>query len=225
MSTNYPGGLDSFVNPSGVDPQNSPSHSWQHTNTNDAMEAVQAELGTDPAGGYATVKARLDAGSTPIGTLFLWSTDSAPTGFLLCYGQAVSRATYSDLHTLLKDVGGADNYAYGNGDGSTTFNVPDLRGRTPLGKDNMGGASADRVTNAAADSLAGNAGAEDHTLITSETPAHTHQANVYSGGGSGTTAFAPGRNESTNHTTSSVGSDGAHNNMSPYITLSYIIKT
>lgn len=61
MPSNYPGALDSFANPAGTDPRTSPDHAGQHTATNDAMEAVQGELGLDPAGDYATVRARLDA--------------------------------------------------------------------------------------------------------------------------------------------------------------------
>ena len=61
MATNYPAGLDSLTNPGAGDALTSPSHSGQHTNINDAVEAVQAELGTDPSGASATVKARLEA--------------------------------------------------------------------------------------------------------------------------------------------------------------------
>ena len=61
MATSYPGGLDSFTNPAAGDGLDSPSHAGQHANANDAIEAVQAELGTTPSGSYATVKARLEA--------------------------------------------------------------------------------------------------------------------------------------------------------------------
>lgn len=61
MATNYPGALDSFTNPSAGDALDSPSHAGQHADANDAIEAVQTELGTDPAGGSATVKARFEA--------------------------------------------------------------------------------------------------------------------------------------------------------------------
>jgi microcystin-dependent protein len=60
---------------------------------------------------------------------------------LLCFGQAVSRTTYSALFTIVSTT-------YGAGDGSTTFNLPDLRGRTVAGLDNMGGTAASRLTNA-----------------------------------------------------------------------------
>lgn len=58
--SSYPGGLDSFVNPTSADALDDPPHDEQHANANDAMEAVQAELGLNPAGSQATVRARLD---------------------------------------------------------------------------------------------------------------------------------------------------------------------
>ncbi len=61
-----------------------------------------------------------------------------PTGWLLCFGQAVSRTTYAALFNAIGTT-------YGAGDGSTTFNVPDLRGRVPAGKDNMGGTAGNRL--------------------------------------------------------------------------------
>lgn len=64
------------------------------------------------------------------------STD--PTGWLRCYGQAVSRTTYAALFAAI-------GTAFGAGDGTTTFNVPDLRGRAVAGKDDMGGSSAGRL--------------------------------------------------------------------------------
>jgi microcystin-dependent protein len=60
------------------------------------------------------------------GMIFPYAGSSAPTGFLLCDGSAVSRTTYADLFALIST-------AYGVGDGLTTFNVPNLAGRFPLG--------------------------------------------------------------------------------------------
>jgi microcystin-dependent protein len=62
----------------------------------------------------------------PVGAVNMWVTGTAPTGWLLCQGQAVSRSTYSGLFAVLGTT-------YGAGDSSTTFNLPDLRGRTPMG--------------------------------------------------------------------------------------------
>lgn len=69
MPTNYPGAIDSLTNPTTTSQMNSPSHAGQHSNANDAVEAIQTELGTDPSGSYATVKARLDA-QVGVGTAF-----------------------------------------------------------------------------------------------------------------------------------------------------------
>lgn len=75
----------------------------------------------------------------PVGTILPYGGASSPnSSWLLCYGQAVSRSTYSSLYAILGDV-------YGVGDGSTTFNLPDLRGRVPVGNDAMGGTAANRT--------------------------------------------------------------------------------
>ena len=87
---------------------------------------------------------------SPVGSLIMYAGSSAPTGWLLCDGSAVSRSTY--------DLFSAIGTNYGAGDGSSTFALPDLRGRMPLGLDNMGGTSANIVTNAQADALNGKEG-------------------------------------------------------------------
>ena len=66
MATNYPGSLDNFTNPTSASPINSPSHADQHSNANDAIEAIEGELGANPKGAKATVKARLDDVDTAI---------------------------------------------------------------------------------------------------------------------------------------------------------------
>lgn len=73
------------------------------------------------------------------GTITSFAGSDAPTGWLLCYGQAVSRATYAALFTAIGTT-------YGAGDGSTTFVLPDMRGRVPGGKDDMGGTAAGRLS-------------------------------------------------------------------------------
>lgn len=74
----------------------------------------------------------------PVGGVQAFAGSSAPTGWLLCYGQAVSRTTYAALYAVIGTT-------YGTGNGSTTFNLPDLRGRTVAGLDNMGGTDAGRL--------------------------------------------------------------------------------
>lgn len=75
----------------------------------------------------------------PIGSLIPFAGSTAPSGFLLCYGQAVSRASYTALFDAIGTT-------YGAGNGTTTFNLPDLRGRVVAGRDNMGGTAAGRLT-------------------------------------------------------------------------------
>ncbi|MFA5025074.1 MAG: tail fiber protein [Candidatus Shapirobacteria bacterium] len=144
----------------------------------------------------------------PKGSIFPYAGLSAPTGFLLCDGSAVSRTTYADLFAIT-------NTTYGVGDGTTTFNVPDLRGIIPVGKNSL---------DANFTSLGQTGGAATHTLITNEIPSHTHTAVMLTGGnivpaGSGFTCFL-GENQ-----TSSTGGGTAHNNLQPYLVINYIIKT
>lgn len=78
----------------------------------------------------------------PVGVVLPYAGTAAPSAnWLLCYGQAISRTTYATLFGVISTT-------YGSGDGSTTFNLPDLRGRSVFGKDDMGGSAANRVTNA-----------------------------------------------------------------------------
>lgn len=97
-----------------------------------------------------------------IGTVCDFAGAAAPSGWLLCNGQAVSRATYAALFGVI----GA---TYGAGDGSTTFNVPDLCGRVTSGLDNMGSITAKgRLTGYTTVGVTG--GAQTHTLSTAEIP-------------------------------------------------------
>ena len=158
----------------------------------------------------------------PTGSIMSFAGSSAPTGYLLCDGAAISRSTYSTLFGLLATT-------YGAGDGSTTYNIPDLRGRVIAGQDDMGGASANRLTGLTGgvdgDVLGGSGGTETHTLSTAEMPSHTHSynrtTNVTAGG---STAIEDGPVTGT-ATSSATGGGGAHNNVQPTFILNYIIKT
>ena len=152
----------------------------------------------------------------PTGGVLMWMGTTVPAGWLLCDGAAVSRTTYAVLYAVLGDRAGP-------GDGSTTFNVPDLRGRFPLGMDDMGSArgAANRVVNPQADVAGGSGGEETHTLMVAEMPAHSHEMDVDRASG-GSQSVAGGRGTGTR--TNATGGGQAHNNMPPWLALSYIIK-
>lgn len=112
----------------------------------------------------ATNVAQLNA-LIPAGSVITTAASAAPTGWLLCDGTAVSRTTYATLFAAISTT-------YGAGDGSTTFNLPDLRGRVVAGLDNMGGTDAGRLD--WANTIGTTGGAQNHTLTTAEMPSHTH---------------------------------------------------
>jgi len=176
----------------------------------------------------AVTAAKLDSAATsvlmPAGAIMPYAGASAPTGYLFCDGNAVSRATYSDLFGII-------GVTYGVGDGSTTFALPDLRGRVIAGQDNMGGSSANTLTDAQADQLGGILGSETHTLTTAELAAHTHGGltDIDPNGGDGGSASDPGLDYVTSNgagtVSGSTGGGGGHNNVQPTFILNYIIKT
>lgn len=160
---------------------------------------------------------------------FAGAEGALPTGWLLCYGQAVSRSTYSALFTVIGTV-------YGVGDGSTTFNLPDLRGRKPTGLDNIGGSDAGRLS--VANTLGGTGGEEKHTQTTGELAAHTHDltdppgsgtaSNVIEESGASLTIAAGSdfryRTQSAAGFADTTGSSTPFNVMDPYLLLNFIIK-
>lgn len=102
----------------------------------------------------------------PAGAIMPYAGTTAPSGWLLCYGQSIDVATYPNLVSALGST-------YG-GDGINTAVVPDLRGRVVAGKDDMGGTSAARLNNVASTTLGTATGAQSHKLSTAEMPAHQH---------------------------------------------------
>lgn len=187
--------------------------------TTDLTAAARALL----AGASATAILAL---LIPPGFIADWAGTSAPTGWLLCYGQAISRTTYSALYAQIGTT-------HGVGDGSTTFNVPDYRGRVSAGKDDMGGSAASRLTNSGTGnpgidgSTLGAAGGSDrHTLTSAQMPTHAHNERIYSGGAG--SAFVPdgvaGRSSGdAGYTTENAGSSEAHPIVQPTIVMNKII--
>lgn len=117
--------------------------------------------GTSSSGGSG-------GGSVPAGALMPFAGTAAPTGWLIAGGQTVSRSTYSALFAALGGVASP----YGIGDGSTTFNLPDLRGRVPAGLDNMAGTAAGRLSTAV--TLGIGQGQQAVTLTAGQVPPHAH---------------------------------------------------
>jgi microcystin-dependent protein len=175
----------------------------------------------------------------PAGALMPYAGSSAPDGWLLCYGQSLSRATYADLFTAISTTYGAGD------DPGNTFAAPDLRGRVVAGEDDMGGSSANRLTNQSGglngDTLGATGGAETHTLTAlqtavlsgtisgTSTEVNIQQTTVTTTLGNGVDATV-GINNTGGITvtgTATVNATGgaAHNNVQPTIILNYIIKT
>lgn len=184
----------------------------------------------------------------PSGVIWPYGGVSAPTGFLLCDGSSLLRASFSDLFAAIGTT-------YGTAD-STHFNIPNMNGRIPVGA----GTYTDTVSGSVTRTLGASLGAEKHVLVTGELASHTHTQNAHThtvsdpghshienvnNGGGGflgvqgadsstsasptvitTAASTTGiTNQSTTAVNQSTGSGTAHNNMQPSVVVNYIIKT
>ena len=172
----------------------------------------------------------LPVGGLPAGSIMAWGTNTPPANWLLADGTAVSRSTYSSLFAVI-------GIQYGAGDGTTTFNLPDLRGRVPVGKN--GGTFG---------TLGATGGAETQALTVDQMPAHSHNIRANSHDGYSGTVDLPvafNRGYPANgiglnaHVVNidatrlipygqayadSQGAGAAHNNLQPYQVVNYIIK-
>ena len=163
------------------------------------------------------------ANGVPTGGLIMWSTASAPSGFLLCDGSAVSRSTYAALFAIVSTT-------FGSGDGSTTFNVPNYTNRMPYG------------TTIGTTGGSANATLPTHTHTATSTvtdPGHLHAIAIQnltgngfiSGGGNAmgvngtynTNTASTGITVAT--TNSTEGSSATNANLPPYLGINFIIKT
>ncbi len=203
------------------------------TGGTDATTAL-ANLGGISVASHALIDHSALGGGPPAGTVMDFAGVAAPSGWLECDGAAVSRTTYATLFTAIST-------AWGVGDGATTFNLPDLRRRTTVGR---GGTGTGTLGNA----VGNTGGAETHTLNTTEMPNHSHSDSGHSHTGfinpyNGTTDGTPGSSfvqmggvntgfgsigTQTNNgfaTIQAAGGSGAHNNMQPSAVMMKIIKT
>lgn len=167
-------------------------------------------LRTDGSGNTSWVAGGA-AGLVPTGVVLDFAGNTVPAGFLLCYGQAVSRSTYSALFTVIGILWGAGN-------GTTTFNLPDLRGNISAGRDDMGGVASGRLTTDTINNpgnpitVGSGGGQETNSLIRATMPSHFHALDSF---GATAAITNPAITGSVTMNTSAVsgtvgGSDGTH---------------
>lgn len=231
----------------------SPMDANQPNGLADGIIQVQTALGpgTDLVGAHANLSERLavqmpaDGRLIPPGTIVMTGRSTAPTGWLTCNGDAVDRTTYATLYAAIGET-------FGPGNGSTTFNLPDMRGRVAagVGTGTGGGASGTGAPTGgsalAAVALAGWFGANDVTLTSAQIPAHTHpitdpgHSHSQNGGTGGPFSqetavgnFDTPTSTSTNTDSATTGitvnnntgGGGSHTNVQPTVGLNFIIRT
>lgn len=160
----------------------------------------------------------LSGASEPVGSIVLWGGDSVPANYLPCVGSAVSRTEYSDLFSVI-------GTQFGEGDGSTTFNLPDFSGLAPVGID-----SSDINFNTVGKTY----GEKTHTLTEGEMPSHNHKLNngtktpngdgIDFGSTSGIAHMTYEEGEYYWSDTTYIGGSQAHNNIQPSIAMKFYIK-
>ena len=133
--------------------------------------------------------------AAPVGCVQMYAGSSEPDGWLFCDGREVSRTTYAELFAVIGTT-------YGAGNGSTTFNLPDLRQRFPLGKASSGTGNV----------LGSTGGALTQTLTTSHLPSHSH--------GSGSLSTSSNGSHSHGRGTLSTSSSGGHSHSNGSLTAS-----
>ena len=151
----------------------------------------------------------------PPGAILQFAGLTAPEGYLLCQGQAVSRAGYARLYAVIGVI-------YGAGDGSTTFNLPDYRGRGPMGLSTSQSQFAP---------LGQRGGESSHTMTWDEMPRHSHTvAGRLVGRASGgdifreLTHFGSGLDDDSTESWDA-GDDQPFNVLDPYLVTNFIIRT
>jgi len=168
----------------------------------------------------------------PTATIVPWSDSSVPSGFLECNGAAVSRSTYADLFAIIGTT-------YGSGDGSTTFDLPDLQDNVAVGKSGTKNLASTGGANTV--SSTGNVGGStaNATLTTGQLANHYHVKGVggtppfgqqvhqpsSSAQRASLNFYSQGSGQGHSHNMSATFSGDATSVVQPYLTIIYIIKT
>jgi microcystin-dependent protein len=197
---------------------------------------VSSGAGVGPSGDQGVSGPIGIPGDAEVGTIKAYAAAAAPASWMLCDGSAISRSAYPQLFSLIGST-------YGAGDGSTTFNLPDLRSKMIVGM-GQGTGLTNRV-------LAATGGEENHQLTIAELAQHTHVQNAHThiqdahyhgvgnaqgtAGGGGyqiagsvlgnwSTLSATATNQNTTATNQNTGGGTGHNTMPPFLVITYIIK-
>lgn len=202
---------------------------WQYTTAGDIVYATSATTlarrGIGSEGQVLTVSSGAPAWGSgfPSGVVLDYAGASVPSGWLDCDGSAISRSTYSALYSAIGTT-------FGSGDGSTTFNLPDFRGRASIGVGTGSGLTAR--------SRGDKTGTETHTLTSAQMPSHTHIQNAHShtidvvasyfrdgtSSNDNRAVYGAGNTGSTVATNQNTGGGGSHPNMQPSLAVYKIIK-
>ena len=215
----------------------------------DGTKGQKGEVGAQGTGGSAGGKGQKGEGGAgaPVGQIVAWSgsASSLPTGYFLCDGSAVSRTTYAALYSIVGTT-------HGSGNGSTTFNLPDLRSKFIVGASASGGYSVANTGGSADAVLVSHThNLQNHVhginLTTNDPGNHQHSYNYHAGpsttdggaaggtrtvnfassttggGGSHTHTVSGNSGASVPNTTDTLGESATNKNLPPYYALAYII--
>lgn len=177
-----------------------------------ALEKIVKNSSGVPTGEYEEIAGGTLWADSPIGSIFPYGGADAPAGWMICDGTSLLRASYPELFAVI-------GTSFGSVD-STHFNIPDLRGKVPVGFD---------ASQTEFDTLGETGGEKTHKLTINEMPSHTHAPNNgattfdFSSSSKQPTQIA-GDRAWTNLNIGYTGGNQAHNNLQPYNTVNFIIK-